>query len=127
MNQFYPGVKNQLLAWALGEKPAGVELRVMAVDDTYVFNPADVLPQSGVLADNAVAGNLNNGIVSIGNYVLHDLPVGETLKGLIVYFKWPTGVKLICFIDSAADMSLPTLIEQSDLQIRWDAAGVFRI
>lgn len=128
MSQFYSGVKQTLLSWAVNEKPAGVVLRVKAVDDTYVFGADHNESQvTGELWDEVVPGTVTNGIVDLPDFTMNGLTQGKVLKGFVIYFDWPAGNKLICLIDSAADMTLPLVLEELSLQVKWNANGVFKI
>lgn len=128
MSGFYNGVTSLLMEWALGEKPADVGIYLIAVDDSYVFDPAHGEPQiTGSLFESPIEVTLDGSTVKADELTLTELTPGDTLQGFVFLFTWVGGERPICFINQATDLNLPFTIVASELTVKFAAQGIFKV
>lgn len=128
MSGFYTGVNAQLLAWALGDRPDEIKLRVATVSDAYVFEPAHTAEQiTGVLDEQDLVGAINDSTVVANALTVTGLTPGVVIQGFVFFFAWEGGAKPICFVNQATDLNLPYLAVSSQIDVRFPSTGIFRI
>jgi len=133
---FYPGGLESLWSWSLvrGSRPDvdAVEIQAVVVDTTYNFNAAhntfEDLGDSPMLAPVALSNtNITGGLLTADNLV-YTRPnlLGKTVKAIVILFVWDAGSQLLAYMDEAT-LTLPQLLTEGNLTLRWNPAGVLRI
>jgi len=133
-NAIYPLFKQALLDALSGVDLNDGDVRVILVDHAdYTYNAAhDMLDDVAAAARVAVSGALTlttvtNGLFDADNVVLSAV-AGDVSEALILYLHTGTEStsRLVAFIDTGVT-GLPVTPNGGDININWNASGIFQI
>lgn len=135
MSAVYPKFREKLLSWALNANaPAGLAFYAIGVDSSYAYNAAHVnlgnVPGGSiVIVEQALASvTITDGVVDADNVSVAGLDTTDVLDALLVYAKDGAAASyLAAYIDDSVDGSIPQDIDSTSAQIKWNAAGIFRV
>lgn len=133
MSAVYPKFRQSLLQWSVDVIPAGMTYHAVAVDSTYVYDPAhwgqaDISGSVISQVMELVVTDFTDGIIKADTVVLEGLVQGVSVAGVIVVLTDQNAeFHLVCFIDESSDGSMPQLINTDTGEVRWNPSGICRI
>ena len=131
-NAIYPKYKEALLTGAANTNMSSGTVKVALVDTgTYTYSAAHEFLSSltGRVGTDQTLGTktFTNGVFDAANSVYNAVS-GATVEALVVYID--TGVagtsRLIAYIDTGIT-GLPVTPNGGDINVNWDAAGIFTL
>lgn len=135
-NAVYTGFLQAVLeAYFLAPSP-DLDVYVVPVDEGYTFNASHVdvgdLGETAVAEPAALTGvTLTNGIIDADDMLPawnNTIPDGTTIKALVVFASdGDEYSKLMCYIDSGQEMSLPLIVNGNQTKITWNPQGIMKI
>lgn len=129
----YPKSRTHLFQQMLANTAtASAGLYIVGVSSGYVYNAAhdnvsdltNIVIAEQPLVDVAI---LASGAIDADDMLITGLTPVINLDALVVYAKWTGGDMLLAYIDQTSNSSLPQSVEDTQLQIVWDALGIFKI
>lgn len=131
MSEIYPTFKTRLLDWAFNGAPSELSWRLALVGSGFNYNPAH--QNLGALSDVLVSDfALENpsyllGRIRADDVALTELEVGDTITGIVIYWKFDGGTQLVCVITDSENEPLPLTLYGEELYIRWADEGVVQL
>lgn len=133
MSGLYPkGLEALLAAYMNGTIEASVGLSVCGVTSGYTYDSSHETVED--LGDNICMEQMEidnvtitNGVVDGDNVRFIRPASGSETDALVVFFTFDGGTQLIAYINSGESGSIPLLLVGTDVVIKWNAQGIFKI
>lgn len=129
----YPRARVRLLEYLMSlDSPQQAGFYVVGVSAAYVYDAAHevvaditniVLPEQALANETVLA----NGILDADDVSWTGLTPPVSVDALVVYAKWTGGSLLFAYIDQTTNASLPQVIDATEANIVWNAAGIFKL
>lgn len=132
MSLVYPAWRQLIGEWILAKQvPADLVFCVIGVNGDYVplalHDTLDDVPEDARISGETQMTSLSvvDGKLKSENVSFTDLIPNEQLAGILIYAKYGVSTRLVAFMNTAADNSLPVNLTTNRGFVHFDPTGIF--